>query len=489
MRRSRKRLLNHNWVVGLWVAASPSLALAGASQGVDLTMTKSLIGAAGSVEQTGGSYSLSSALGEPMGGNILSSADYIHISGYYGGGYGSGQTFRKIASQIGSPGARTFFQDGFQVGVALDAPITIDFSDQLLDSHLPIGIQVFVATDRLGRARNAPAPFQYAYDPAGTRLILTPQPSWQGNTLYDVVFTPDLLSIDRFTLDKETHVQFLTILDPRQENVALHPLAPLAAGNASQGPGSAGVLDVRIPAEALADFSAVLFSRDPLNNPLQVDPAIVREANQKAAAAGGPYRVPIAVQEIVAYNRDGDRVRTMAKPADISMNYEAAQGLARASSPARSRTLSLWVLDETHRLWVKLPAGANAEGAKTVSAPVTRFSVFALMGAPDNSAVDAFVFPVPWRPHGPNAGTGAGQTGTEAGGLTFSNLPSECAIRIYTMAGELVRELKHSDAAGLAAQEPWDGRTASGEAVASGVYLWRVTSPTDGKNGKLMIIR
>jgi len=104
-------------------------------------------------------------------------------------------------------------------------------------------------------------------------------------------------------------------------------------------------------------------------------------------------------------------------------------------------------------------------------------------------ATDIYVFPDPWRPHGPAAGSGSGQTGTDGGGMTFTNLPSECTLKIYTVSGRLVRTLNHSDTGGMIGQETWDGRTASGDIAANGVYLWRVQSSTGDKNGKLMIIR
>jgi flagellar hook assembly protein FlgD len=113
------------------------------------------------------------------------------------------------------------------------------------------------------------------------------------------------------------------------------------------------------------------------------------------------------------------------------------------------------------------------------------------MGSADGSAADSYVFPNPWRPHGPKAGDGAGQSGTEAGGMTFTNLPSECTIKIYSLSGGLVRQIRHSDIGSQAGQgqEIWDGKTAHGDTAASGVYFWRVESSVDGKNGKLMIIR
>jgi hypothetical protein len=180
----------------------------------------------------------------------------------------------------------------------------------------------------------------------------------------------------------------------------------------------------------------------------------------------------------------------LSRPAEISIDYGAAFGVpGAAASLVRPHTLSLWVLDEAHRLWVKIPATQNAMATHQLTTPITRFSVFALMGSPEGSARDTYVFPVPWRPHGPNAGNGPGQTGTLTDGLTFSNIPSECTIRIFTLSGEQVREIHHSDLGGLIAQEIWDAKTPHGDAVASGVYLWRVESSLDGKNGKLMIIR
>jgi flagellar hook assembly protein FlgD len=111
------------------------------------------------------------------------------------------------------------------------------------------------------------------------------------------------------------------------------------------------------------------------------------------------------------------------------------------------------------------------------------------MGQASGDAQSVYVYPTPWRPHGPNAGNGPGQTGTEQGGLTFANLPSQCTIRVYTISGNLVRELQHSDVSGPVAQEKWDGLTTHGEHAASGVYLWRVESSADSKTGKLMLIR
>jgi hypothetical protein len=80
-------------------------------------------------------------------------------------------------------------------------------------------------------------------------------------------------------------------------------------------------------------------------------------------------------------------------------------------------------------------------------------------------------------------------------GIEFRNLPDACAIRIYTLTGDLVRTLEHRpDAAGsVYGSEPWDQKSNSGLIVAPGLYVYRVTSTTSGLDksftGKLMIIR
>jgi hypothetical protein len=113
--------------------------------------------------------------------------------------------------------------------------------------------------------------------------------------------------------------------------------------------------------------------------------------------------------------------------------------------------------------------------------------VYAVIGAIDDSVRDVFAFPVPFRPNGPQAGTGQGQTGTEAAGITFTNVPQSGRIEIYTLDGRLVTKI--AIPAGLIMPEvKWDVRTAGGERAASGVYIWRVVAGGNAKTGKLMVI-
>jgi hypothetical protein len=66
--------------------------------------------------------------------------------------------------------------------------------------------------------------------------------------------------------------------------------------------------------------------------------------------------------------------------------------------------------------------------------------------------------------------------------LTFDRLPYETKVSIFTVAGELVREIISSD--------QWDGRNEAGELVASGIYLFYVQEQS-GRSavGKIAVIR
>lgn len=70
--------------------------------------------------------------------------------------------------------------------------------------------------------------------------------------------------------------------------------------------------------------------------------------------------------------------------------------------------------------------------------------------------------------------------GTEK--LTFDRLPYPAKIKIYTVAGELVREINSGD--------KWDGRNEAGQIVSGGIYLFYVSDPSGEKAvGKIAVIR
>ena len=79
--------------------------------------------------------------------------------------------------------------------------------------------------------------------------------------------------------------------------------------------------------------------------------------------------------------------------------------------------------------------------------------------------------------------------------MEFRNLPERATLRIYTIAGDHVRTLRHGpDAQGnLSGTAVWDQKTDSGLLAAPGLYIYHVESEAEGASGeftgKLMIIR
>jgi hypothetical protein len=69
--------------------------------------------------------------------------------------------------------------------------------------------------------------------------------------------------------------------------------------------------------------------------------------------------------------------------------------------------------------------------------------------------------------------------------IQFTNLPEDCTIRIYTLAGEMVRTLRN-DADGSV---DWDMLSEAGRGIASGVYLYHVESGNGNYTGKFAVIK
>lgn len=70
--------------------------------------------------------------------------------------------------------------------------------------------------------------------------------------------------------------------------------------------------------------------------------------------------------------------------------------------------------------------------------------------------------------------------------LEFINLPDACTIRIYTMAGDLVSTIDHSDNGGTAS---WDILSLNSQGVAPGIYFYSVESRYGSKIGKFAVIK
>lgn len=475
-----------------WLAA-PVGAYSPQPSGAGYVMTKDLFNGSGTnaIATPDNQYQMGFSVGDGFAGPAMTSPDgeWELDPGYYGGGpLGTGTSVQVKAFRV-APGYTAYHQDALQVGVPVMAPVAIDFTDQIDSATVGAGIHIYKVQDRLGTLETETVPVTTAVDSLQQTVTVGPVDTWEGNTRYTVVVSSQLHSFAGYMLTPEARTIYLTVLDPKKDNLLLQNAANVAGALPASTVVSDGGVTMQIPTDTLKDYAAVLSSKDPLTTPLRVDPKIVQAATARAQAQSG-YRVPLVMREVSAYDSKGNVVTKLAKPAQITIGTRDATSAALSVSAwIRPGSLSLWTLDETHGVWLKVPDSQILPDGSGVTAPITSFSVFAVMGDAVGDASSVYAFPVPWRPHGPNAGSGPGQTGTDNGGITFGDLPSECTISIFTVSGDLVRKLTHSDLAGDIARETWDGKTIHGETAASGVYFWHVESASDSKNGKLMIIR
>ena len=69
----------------------------------------------------------------------------------------------------------------------------------------------------------------------------------------------------------------------------------------------------------------------------------------------------------------------------------------------------------------------------------------------------------------------------------FNHLPNRCKISIFTVAGDHVADIDHSDNNGYAF---WDMRTYNDQYIAYGLYIYVVSLPDGQKKvGKFLVIK
>lgn len=108
-------------------------------------------------------------------------------------------------------------------------------------------------------------------------------------------------------------------------------------------------------------------------------------------------------------------------------------------------------------------------GSTTASAPV-----FVTVSLVDGAVPAVYAYPNPYRP------------GSGVVGVTFTNLPGDAVVYIYTLSGELVRELPSPQAGRMS----WDAKNTDGASLAAGVYVFIVKDDRGvAGRGKIAIIR
>ena len=134
--------------------------------------------------------------------------------------------------------------------------------------------------------------------------------------------------------------------------------------------------------------------------------------------------------------------------------------------------LTLARYDTEHARWIPIPTVVYADLNKMIGTVkhLSKFAVVQLAPASDLDAVK--VFPNPYNPNN--------------GNFTIDNLTATAEIKIFTITGELVREVEYTSGNSRAI---WDGKNSDGSFVASGVYIVFVKNADGKKSVKLAVIK
>ncbi len=114
----------------------------------------------------------------------------------------------------------------------------------------------------------------------------------------------------------------------------------------------------------------------------------------------------------------------------------------------------------------------------------------------EERGLGVIVYPNPYRIDGGYARAGyenrdRTRSAERARAVHFANLPDICTIRIFTLSGDLVRQIDHYRPGGGpdAQHEEWNMLSRNTQAITTGIYIWSVTSEMGEQLGKLVIIK
>lgn len=104
-----------------------------------------------------------------------------------------------------------------------------------------------------------------------------------------------------------------------------------------------------------------------------------------------------------------------------------------------------------------------------------------VVSPPASNLSEVYVYPNPYKPNSPSSKFYADK-------ITFKRLPAQATIKVFTISGELAATLRKTDAS--VDDYEWSATNDAGRKLASGVYIYFITTQTGEKaKGKFAIIK
>lgn len=176
----------------------------------------------------------------------------------------------------------------------------------------------------------------------------------------------------------------------------------------------------------------------------------------------------------------GQSLLSGGKTAAVTLSYkdDNGDGIVDGTNAPLDR-LRMYSAPDGGGAWTEMATSVDRE-KKTISGVTAHFSFFSVFASPSSTLGGIKAYPNPWQP-------GAGGRFDAAAGITFANVPTGSRIKIFTIMGELVRQLEVT--AADANTKLWDGRNAESHKAASGVYIVLVKSGSADRTFKVAVER
>lgn len=350
----------------------------------------------------------------------------------------------------------------------LGTPVTeqplIRFSE-VMDQQsvkLPGAITLSAVRNNTGGEVNLPLLSAVAC-PGGQTCRVTPPRPFNAGWTYALHVSRTPRSVSGLPLQAVVTTLFTTPPDPQQPYRLLSLDDPIAP-------------QLQLPSNAIGQPYVIVFSADPIQAPVAIrDQQLFLTATQSLLKTLGPSARLVTFGEFHAITPQGDPLpqQRLQIPAQVVFpSSQRTAALAGSFSATRPGRHGVYFFDPSG-VWLKVSAQSEPQ-TSALTAPVTQLGVYGLFLVPDMDLSRAIAFPVPFKP----------SEGHQR--ITFANLSTEATIKIYTIAGELVRELSVPSGEGILF---WDVTNDRGEPLGSDVFLYVIENSEQRKIGKLMVIR
>ncbi|MDI6736209.1 MAG: T9SS type A sorting domain-containing protein [bacterium] len=257
------------------------------------------------------------------------------------------------------------------------------------------------------------------------------------------------------------------------ETIILIPVDATSTTQVIQGEDNKTTVEVPPDTFATTTYISII---DPINTP-QLFKEYTEGLKIELAEAGNPTykKIDSTLRIFSAYDEQGTVTGDFNEQVIITIPYPDANQDGIVDGTMISETsLKMYVLKDSS--WVEVPRAIIDIDANIFTAPVWHFSVYGLRGIPfGKNLSEVYVYPNPFKPAIHNK-------------ITFAKVTDTATIRIFTIVGELVKTIEVTPAD--SGSPTWNGKNESQERVASGIYIYLITTEEGYKiTGKIGIIK